>query len=207
MRLILVLWIVILSLFGCSNVVDYGKNLQKAPLCCNKLSEIQYKPLAHDKPLTTRIGEENSYARLFNNKKSFFSGFQLPKYEEPYEFQIQSNPIYQQLFLPNILILDGSYNVIKEIISSDFDVNNGIGTYKFFVNQDEGYSYLLFYTTNISKESEMRTAERNTTMISFPNSFYATYTSGIDAKSKVKTSEGGELTIRTIKYLPKSIEK
>lgn len=200
---VLVIPIIIMCLYGCQ--IDYKRNLQQANICCTKLSEIHYLPLVYNEPLTVRVGEGDSPARYFDNNKSFFVGVQLPKYEGAYEIQIQSIPVNGQLFLPNGLILDGSYSINEKIPNSEFHISNGSGNYQFFVNRDEGYRYLILYTTDIGKESEMRTTGINSVpIVSGPVMF--TYSSGTDTRSKIKTAEGGELTIRAIKYQPRNAE-
>ena len=203
-RSVLVISLMFACLYGCTQI-DYKSNLQQASICCSQLSEIQYLPLVYNEPLTVRVGEDKSPARYFDKNKSFFLAVQLPKFEGPYEVQIQSIPINKQLFLPNSLILDDNYRIIEKIPNSVFDISNGNGSYKFFVNRNEGFRYLVLYATDIGKESEMRTIGITTVpIVAGPVVF--NYSTGTDTKSKIKTAEGGELTVRVIKYQPKNVE-
>lgn len=200
-----VLGCLLTSICGCTNV-DYKANLQQAGVCCNQLADIPYQTLEYDKPLTAEVGGSKSQARNFPEGKSFFTAVRLPEFAGPYEIQISSEPVSQQLFVPRALLLNANHQVVRQIPAGAFDYSNGSAYHKFFLNRDEGLRYMVLYTDTqkVGKESEMRDVQINTnTLVSGSYIFF--YNTGSDIKQKIRTAEGGQVTIKALKYQPRDI--
>lgn len=206
---VLLCGVLIVSLQGCATTaVDFKKNLQDSQVCCNKLADIDYKQLEYDKKLHTNVGAKKSPVRTFKEGKSFFVPVKLPAYTGPYEIQVESKPVKNQLFVPKIVLLDKNYNIRKQIPANKFQFSNGLARYKFFLNKDEGYRYLILHTSpsDIGKKGlSQTTSTQLIPIIAGPYIFY--YTNASESKNIITSAEGGKVDITAIPYKPKTIGK
>lgn len=198
---------VLLLASACTNT-DYKAGLQQASVCCQSLAEAQYLPLSYDKPLQVEVGGSKTPARQFPEGKSYFLPVRLPDFSVPYELQIESLPVAGQLFMPTVLVLGDRHQTLRTIPATAFETINGMSSHKLFLNKDEGWRYLVLYanTTGLGKQSEMRDVQVSSSSVPVGTTGSAYILTGSDTKQIIKTAEGGNVTVRAIKYQPRSIQ-
>lgn len=116
--------------FGPLNVVDMSSKAERervlrqvlddAPVCCKKMANFHFEPLAFDASKTYEIGAEQG-AYDFEDGKSYFAAFELPAYTKPYVISLRSQamssgvPGEYRIFSPAALLLDDQFNLVDRI--------------------------------------------------------------------------------------------
>ena len=151
---------------GCaSTYIDAGGRLHFAPPksqmellierepCCKHFWEITYEKIELDKPYDYEINNILP-AYEFDSGKSYVIGLEIPTYYKSIKLEIDSY-FDNNLFYPNITILDDRYYVIKSVSHKSIKYEN---TKKFSSAYLSGYfdinetedtaKYILIYTTD-----------------------------------------------------------
>lgn len=196
-----VLFFISISLISCAAEVNFKENLQSSSLCCKHYSEMQFKKLGYNTSLFKRIGEKGTPSRIFKEGQSYFLPVELPKFSGAYEVQIESTPTNKQLFVPRVLLLNATYEVVDMRESKNFFYSGGKASYKFFINEDKDYRYMVLYApkSDLGKEGVYTTMVETSTPI-YAGGYVFNYRSGVDAKESLITAEGGNIKIKIKKY-------
>lgn len=195
-----------LSLTGCATPENYKTRLETSLLCCDQLSEVPYQPLAYNKPMKATLGSKKSPARHFPEGKSFFLAAKLPAYQGTSELTISSESVGQQLFAPQVWLLNEQFQTLETIPAETFQYSNGQYDYTAFLNEDKDYRYLMIYTRadQVGKTNKQRVATFNASPV-FVAGGIINIQQGGEANSNIINSEGGKVSIILKKYQPKSI--
>ena len=116
--------------FGQLNVVEMSNKTEReavlrqvlddAPVCCKKMADFHFEPLAFDASKTYEIGAEHG-TYDFGGEKSYFVAFELPAYTAPYVISLRSQamssgvPGEYRIFSPAALLLDEQFNLVDRI--------------------------------------------------------------------------------------------
>ncbi|GLS91249.1 hypothetical protein GCM10007916_23180 [Psychromonas marina] len=141
--------------------------LQRAPLCCESLSTLDYHPIVEPGKFDFTVTEEST-AFKFSTGKSFVQGFTLPKANGVINVTI-SAPIVTSVFVPTALILDEQYKpmqvygseTIKYDASSLLNVDRFFGEIALPAQFSDGRQakYLLILTTDEAMQNTTELAE------------------------------------------------
>lgn len=115
----------------------------------HKLSDIKYSPIEGDGVFIQL--NENSQVFSFDSGKSYVSAYSIDGKNIGKTVNI-SSPLDFSVFIPSVMILDESFNIINVIKSSNFPYSQGsfgANLYKGEISLPDGYSrlYLLIFTT------------------------------------------------------------
>ena len=128
--------LMMMGITGCNNAINYKEYYSKATVCCKSYAGLKYHSVKFDE-------DEKEALMMFPEGKSFFLAIALPSYTAPYEVQISSKVMFNQLFLPTVLILDKNFSPIGKINHASLKYSGGSVKIKFFVNeQNRKFSYL-----------------------------------------------------------------
>lgn len=167
-----------LTLAGCSSIslqspkdqfsdafiptIKAEKALAQKKVCCDNFSQLTYQEISDDEPLFVPI-TENSQAYQFATGKSFVQAYKLSTKGSKIKLEI-SALITDTVIVPQIMLLDGEFNITRTISSDKFiyeeaklltgDVLSAdLTVYRSQKDSMKNETYLLFYTTDQAKKS------------------------------------------------------
>ena len=92
--------------------------LASATLCCQRYADISYQPLGEGKEINLTI-DHASPVYPFPEGKSYFAAYRLPENKGSFTIDVSSF-FAKSVFIPQVLLLDGNFNVTRTIKADAF---------------------------------------------------------------------------------------
>ena len=92
--------------------------LASATLCCQRYADIPYQPLGEGKEINLTI-DHTSPVYSFPEGKSYFAAYRLPENRGSFTLDVSSF-FTKTVFIPQLILLDGNFNITRTIKSDDF---------------------------------------------------------------------------------------
>lgn len=198
----------LLVLTGCQ-AVNYKERFEQASVCCERISDIKYKPVTYEEPLIVEIGAEKSQIRDFEGGHSFFLPVELPRYEGPFEIILISKNTGNQIFVPSVILLDDKFIETGKVGPKHFNYSNGALIGNFFITADHRETrYMVIYTSieSLKKSYQNVSVDANVIPIVAGN-FIIHYTHHNERSNVISAAPGGNIQVTLKRYAPRSISR
>ncbi len=126
--------------------------------------------------------------------KSLYGAFRLPDSPTPYMIAVRSTPVGQGLFVPRLLLLDGTGAVRREIGRDSLEFRGPTLTALIRSHPDERY-LVVASTPKAVGETESRIVERTQAATAAANGAYFTIYGGTDTAQTFVYDHGGLITV------------
>ncbi|MGL5324243.1 MAG: MalM family protein [Aeromonas sp.] len=120
----------VLLLGGCAShssqsIPDSGfATLMASPACCTDFAQMPLDALPDDDSTLEVVLDSSSPVFDFNDGKSYFKAFQLPKQRSQIDITLKSY-FTDSIMLPSVLFLDKTLRVVKEVNAEQFQLVYG----------------------------------------------------------------------------------
>ncbi|WP_110670028.1 MalM family protein [Salinicola halophilus] len=168
-RLVVPLGTLLFALAGCSTPLTTPPSpMLAAPAgeqalatttdCCTSLASLPYRPLPIGEILDLRFMPETP-AHAFDDGKSFFQAFELPRNAGPLSLDVTSTIRNGQVFAPTLLILDAAFTPVRRVTSESLSVRRPSGFSgarlgeAFNLTPGPDTAYLVIYSSRTDREA------------------------------------------------------
>ncbi|MCI0509754.1 maltose operon protein [Chromohalobacter marismortui] len=155
------------SLAGCASLsssnaapppAEYGQQaLAQAEDCCASLAALPFQTLDAERTQPLRLNT-NAPVHRFEDGKSFFQAFALPRDAGPLSFELTSTIVDGQVFAPTVLVLNEDFQPTQRIASDKFRYQGPSGfaparlTATFNITPGPEAAYLVVYSNETARQ-------------------------------------------------------
>ncbi|MEO1853829.1 MalM family protein [Chromohalobacter sp.] len=159
------------SLAGCTSLspqnaapapAEHGQQaLVQAVDCCASLAALPFQALDADQTQRLKL-DTSAPAHRFEDGKSFFQAFALPRDAGPLSFELTSTIVDGQVFAPTVLVLDEAFQPSQRIASDKFRYRGPSGfaparlAAAFDLTPGPEAAYLVVYSNDAARQGSTR---------------------------------------------------
>jgi len=131
--------------------------LAQAEDCCASLAALPFQALDAEQTQRLRL-DTNAPAHRFEDGKSFFQAFALPRDAGPLSFELTSTIVDGQVFAPKVLVLDETFRPSQRIASDKFRYRGPSGfsparlSASFDIAPGPEAAYLVIYSNEAARQ-------------------------------------------------------